>query len=382
MSKWKRLAPGMALAVAVLCGLAAPVLAIETPARHAILIDVGTGTVLMAKDADARMPPASMSKLMTVSMLFDALKEGRLKLDDTFEVSEKAWKMGGSKMFVEVGKQVRVEDLIRGIVVQSGNDACIVVAEGLAGSEEAFARKMTERGRELGLTDSEFANASGWPDPHQYMSARDLARLAVHLIKDFPDHYKYFAEKEFTYAGIKQGNRNPLLYKAIEVDGLKTGHTEESGYGLVASAVRDGRRLVLVVNGLESVNQRSRESERLLEWGFREFENVTLFKAGEAVADAQVWLGDEAAVPLVPAEPVEVLLPRAKRNDMVVTVRYEGPVPAPVAKGTPVAILSISAPDMEPHEIPLLAGADVDRLGAVGRVFARLGQLVWGFAAP
>ncbi len=368
--------------VATLCLALVPAArAIDTPARHAILLDVGTGTVLLAKDADEQMPPASMSKLMTISMLFEALAEGRVKLDDTFEVSEKAWKMGGSKMFVEVGKQARIEDLIRGIVVQSGNDACIVVAEGLGGTEEAFARKMTERAHELGLTHSSFANASGWPHPDQHMSARDLSKLAIHLIEDFPEYYKYFAELEFTYAGIKQGNRNPLLYKDIGADGLKTGHTEASGYGLVASAVQDGRRLVLVVNGLESVNQRSRESARLLAWGFREFEAVKLFKAGETVADADVWLGGETTVPLVPAEPVEVLLPRAGRKDMKVAVRYDGPVPAPIAKGTEIATLSISAPDMETKEVPLLAGADVERLGAVGRIFARLGHMVWGLAA-
>lgn len=368
--------------VATLCLALAPAArAIDTPARHAVLLDVGTGTVLLAKDADEQMPPASMSKLMTISMLFEALAEGRVKLDDTFEVSEKAWKMGGSKMFVEVGKQARIEDLIRGIVVQSGNDACIVVAEGLGGTEEAFARKMTERAHELGLTHSSFANASGWPHPDQHMSARDLSKLAIHLIEDFPEYYKYFAELEFTYAGIKQGNRNPLLYKDIGADGLKTGHTEASGYGLVASAVQDGRRLVLVVNGLESVNQRSRESARLLAWGFREFEAVKLFKAGETVADADVWLGGETTVPLVPAEPVEVLLPRAGRKDMKVAVRYDGPVPAPIAKGTEIATLSISAPDMETKEVPLLAGADVERLGAVGRIFARLGHMVWGLAA-
>ena len=371
----------LVLGLLLLAALALPARAIDTPAAHAILVDVGTGTVLMTKNADEQMPPASMSKLMTVSMLFDALAEGRVSLDTTFEVSEKAWKMGGSKMFVEVGKQVSVEDLIRGIVVQSGNDACIVVAEGLAGSEAAFAKRATERAHELGMTGSSFTNASGWPEPDHHMSARDLAKLAIHLIEDFPQYYHYFAELEFTYAGIKQGNRNPLLYKNINVDGLKTGHTEDSGYGLVASAERDGRRLVLVMNGLESVNQRSREGERLLEWGFREFEKVVLFKAGETVADAAVWLGDETTVPLVPAAPVEVLVPRAKRKEMVVKVNYEGPIPAPVAKGTQLASLSISAPEMETHEVPLQAGTDVDKLGPFGRVFARLGALVWGMAS-
>ncbi len=230
------------------------------------------------------MPPASMSKLMTIYMVFERLTDGRLKPGDTFTVSKKAWQMGGSKMFVEVGKEVTIAELLRGVIVQSGNDACIVLAEGIGGTEEAFAEEMGKRAGEIGLTQSSFRNASGWPDPDHMMSAHDLATLAALLIRKFPDQYPIFKEKEFSYAGIRQGNRNPLLYKNIGADGLKTGHTEASGYGLVASAVRDGRRLVLVVNGLGSVNERSKESARLLRYGFRDFSNYAAVPARSATS--------------------------------------------------------------------------------------------------
>ena len=247
--------------------LAPPAQALETRAREAFLIDVTTGTVLLEKDADVSMPPASMSKIMTAYLVFGALKEGRISLDDKLPVSEKAWRKGGSKMFVEVGSEVSVEDLLRGVIVQSGNDACIVLAEALAGSEEAFAEQMTRKAREIGMEGSTFTNSTGWPDPNHRMTARDLAILAERMVQDFPDFYHYYSEREFTYNGIRQGNRNPLLYKNLGADGLKTGHTEEAGYGLTASAERDGRRLVLVINGLESIKARSEEAERLIASG-------------------------------------------------------------------------------------------------------------------
>ena len=353
-------------------------LEMQTPARQAILIDYDTGTVLLEKDADVPMPPASMSKLMTVLMVFERLKDGRLSMEDTFPISKKAWKMGGSKMFVEVGKSVSVGDLLKGIIVQSGNDACIVVAEGIAGTEEAFATAMTERGREIGLTNSNFRNASGWPAEGHRMSARDLALLAMRMIREHPEHYALFSERSFTYSGIKQGNRNPLLYKKVGADGLKTGHTEESGYGLVASATRDGRRLVLVVNGLESVNQRSRESERLINWGFRQFKNYALFSAGEEVSRAKVWLGDLSEVPLVIDRDLAVTLPLSARKGLDVQVVYDGPVPAPIRKGDPIASLQIGAPGMAAITIPLKAGDDVGRLGFFGRLTAMLMHRVTG----
>ena len=356
--------------------------AVETPAKQALLIDFHTGTVLFEKDSDVAMPPASMSKLMTTYMVFEQLADKRLSLDDEFTVSEKAWRMGGSKMFVEVNKQVRVEDLLLGVIVQSGNDACIVLAEGLAGSEEQFAEEMNEKAKEIGLKDSHFANSSGWPDPEHVMSPRDLAELSKRLIVEFPEQYGYYKIKEFTYNEIRQGNRNPLLYKNLGADGLKTGHTKDSGYGLVASAMRGERRLILVVNGLSSVNQRSREAERLLRWGFREFGNYDLFKAGERVDDGVVWLGASETVPLVIAEPLTVTLGRRARKDMKVTVSYGGPIPAPIVKGAAVATLRIEAPDSETIERPLVAGAEVPHLGIFGRLWAALKHLVFGMAAP
>ncbi len=342
-------------------------------------MDYDTGAVLLENNADMPMPPASMSKIMTVYMVFEALREGRITMDTTLPVSEKAWRMGGSKMFVEVGTEVRVEDLLRGVIVQSGNDACIVLAEGLAGSEEAFAELMTKRGKEIGLRDSIFANSTGWPDPNQRMSARDLAHLASLIIRDHPEYYGFFAEKEFVWSEIRQGNRNPLLYRNIGADGLKTGHTEEAGYGLTASAVQDGRRLVLVVTGLGSVKERATESTKLLTWGFRQFDNYALLAAGEEVAEASVWLGEAATVPMVTTEEVVVTLGRDARRDMKVSVSYDGPLPSPVVSGDPIGQLTITAPGMEePKVVPLVAGADVPRLGPFGRIMASIKHLIFG----
>lgn len=361
----------------------APARAIETIAREAILMDTTTGEVLFEKNADQPMAPASMSKMMTAYMIFERLRDGQLSLDDTFSVSETAWRKGGAKsgsstMFLEPGTRVRVEDLIRGIIVQSGNDASIVIAEELAGGEEAFALEMNRRARELGLRDSTFKNATGWPDPGHVTTARDLAILAIRTIEDFPEFYHYYAEKEFTYNGIRQINRNPLIYKDIGVDGLKTGHTVDSGYGLAASAKRGDRRLILVVNGLLSRKARGREPERLLEWGFREFNNYTLFKAGDLVTEADVWLGRKAAVPLLIEGDLVITLARKARLGMKVTVEYEGPIPAPVAKGDRLAKLVVTAPEREPLEVPLVAGADVERLSLFGRLGAALGYILWG----
>ncbi|WP_299617029.1 D-alanyl-D-alanine carboxypeptidase family protein [Pelagibius sp.] len=358
--------------------LATPAAAIETQAREALLLDAQTGAVLLDKNSEVSMPPASMSKIMTAFMVFERLKDGRLSLEDKLPVSEKAWRMGGSKMFVEVGDQIRVEDLLRGVIVQSGNDACIVLAEGLAGSEEAFADQMTARAREIGMTGSTFANATGWPHPNHRMTARDLATLAHRLITDHPEHYHYYAEKEFTWSDIRQGNRNPLLYKNIGADGLKTGHTEEAGYGLTASAVQNDRRLILVLNGLPSIKARSAEAERLMSWGFREFGNYALFKAGETVDEAPVWLGAEDTVPLVIADDLTVTLPRNARNGMKVSVVYDSPIPAPVPAGQEIAQLRISWPDGVPVEVPLMAGSDVEQLGPFGRIAASIKFLLLG----
>jgi D-alanyl-D-alanine carboxypeptidase (penicillin-binding protein 5/6) len=351
---------------------------IDTVARHALIVDFKTGVVLMEKRADERMPPASMSKIMTAYVVFSFLKEGRATLDDMLPVSEKAWRTGGSKMFVMVGTRVRLEDLLRGMIIQSGNDACIVLAEGLAGSEEAFVEIMNRKAREIGLTGSHFANVTGLPHPDHYMTARDLATLAKRIITDFPEYYHYDSEKEFTYNGIRQGNRNPLLYKDLGADGLKTGHTEEAGYGLTASVVRDNRRIIMVLTGMRSMKERAQESERLVEWAFREFEGYTLFKAGEKVEEASTWLGVEPKVALTLEEDATVSVLRRYRKDMKVSVSYTGPVPAPIAKGQKLGKLVVTVPEMQPQEFDLVAAEDVERLGTLGRIAATASYLMFG----
>ncbi len=355
-----------------------PAAAIETQAKQALLVDFETGAVLLEKNADESMAPSSMSKLMTIYMVFERLRDGRLSLEDRLPVSTKAWRKGGSKMFVKEKDKVSVEDLIRGVVVQSGNDACIVIAENLSGDEDAFAREMTERGHELGLENSIFKNSTGWPDLGHTMTSKDLAILAQRTIRDFPEYFHYYAEKNFTYNGIRQGNRNPLLYKNLGADGLKTGHTNLGGFGLVASAERKGRRLILVLNGLPSIKTRSKESERLIEWGFREFKNYRLFSAGDTVAQAAVWLGDADQVPLVIENDLTITIPRKSRRKMKVSAHFEGPVPAPIRAGYEVALLEVSAPGFETMEIPLVAGEGVGRLGPLGRVVSAMNFLIWG----
>ena len=355
-----------------------PAASLETIAKHAILVDAETGTVLLDHRADTPIPPASMSKLMTIYIAFEQLKDGSLSLDDKFLVSRKAWRMGGSKTFVAVNKSVSVKDLLRGIIVQSGNDACIVLAEGIAGSEERFAELMTRRGREIGLRDSIFRNATGWPEEGHAMSARDIAFLSRRIIEDFPEYYPLFAEKTFKYSGIKQGNRNPLLYRDVGADGLKTGYTQASGYGLAASAIRDGRRVVLVLAGLPSVRARARESLRLIELAFRLFRNYALFEKGAVVDTADVWLGERDAVPLIAARDVKITLQRHARNKLKAVVAYTGPVPAPVRKGDRIARLVVTAPSFETLEVPLLAGETIDALGPFERIGPTIEHLLWG----
>jgi D-alanyl-D-alanine carboxypeptidase (penicillin-binding protein 5/6) len=355
-----------------------PSLALETSAKQAILLDMATGTVLFSKNADELMTPSSMSKIMTVYMLFESLKERSLSLTDTFTVSEKAWRKRGSKMFVKVNSRVKIEDLIRGIIVQSGNDATIVVAEGMASSESVFAEKMNKKATELGMTKSHFVNASGWPEPGHETTARDLAKLAVATIKNFPEFYHYYNEKSFTYNGIKQPNRNPTIYRSIGADGLKTGHTEAGGFGLTASAIRNNRRLVLVVNGLATKKSRRIEPERIIDWGFREYKNYPLFMSGETVVNANVWLGSMAKVPLVIKKDLVLTLTRKDRRKMKVKVSMNSPVPAPIIKGTVLGTLRIKIPEQKTQEIPLIAAANVAKLGVLSRLGAAIEYLLWG----
>ena len=380
----KSLIPGLIGGAVLLAPVLGAARGIETAAREAIVMDFETGKVLLNKNGDELMPPASMSKLMTVYILFEHLRDGRLKLDDKLRVSENAWRKGGAKsggstMFLNPGSRVRVKDLIHGIIVQSGNDACIVVAEALSGTEKNFAIQMTAKARKLGMTNTTFKNATGWPDPNHRTTARDLAILALRTIRDFPDYYRrFYHDTTFTYNGIRQSNRNPLLYKNMGADGLKTGHTREAGYGLAASVKRDERRLIVVVNGLGSKNARSSESERLIEWGFREFENYALFTSGDVVESADVWLGETPSVPLVVQRDVIATLPRKARDKMKVVVTYDGPLKAPVAKGQKVADVMIASPETDPIVVPLVAGRDVPRLGFMGRVGAALSNIFWG----
>jgi serine-type D-Ala-D-Ala carboxypeptidase (penicillin-binding protein 5/6) len=350
----------------------------DTIARQALIIDADTDAVLLDKNADERMPPSSMSKLMTMYMVFSMLKEGRLKLDQDLPVSERAWRMQGSKMFVQIGNTVPVEALIRGVIVQSGNDACIVLAEGIAGSEQQFAEMMNEKAKALGLTGSSFRNATGWPDPEHRMTCRDLAKVARHIINDFPEYYKYYNERSFTWNNITQENRNPTLARVPGADGLKTGHTEEAGYGLTASVKRGDRRLILVFNGLPTMRARGEESERLLEWGFREFENVVLFRAADVIEEVPVHLGDRKTVPLVGGKDVVVSLPRQWRQRLQAKVRYDAPIAAPVLKGQELGRLEVTGQGVPNLSLPLLAGADVDKLGLVSRIPAVIGRWIGG----
>jgi D-alanyl-D-alanine carboxypeptidase (penicillin-binding protein 5/6) len=359
----------------------APAKAFETTANNVFVIDAGTKAVLFDKAGEERIPTASMSKMMTAYVVFEQLKAGKLKLDDTLPVSEEAWRTGQkdnqSKMWVELGSHVSVEDLLRGMIVQSGNDACVVLAEGVAGSVEDFAKMMNESAQKIGLHDSHFTNPHGLPDPDHYSTARDLAYLGMHLINDFPEYYHYFSEIDFTYHGIRQGNRNPLLYGSSGADGIKTGHTEELGYSLAASVKRGDRRIVMVATGLQSKKGRSEEAERIIEWAFREFQNYQIVKKGAEVDQADVWIGQAPTVPLVAADDLVVTLPREARKDMKVTASYDAPLKAPVTAGVSVGTLTVSAPDMQPQSVGLQTGGSVARLGPVARIGSALDYLIW-----
>ena len=350
---------------------------IDTSAKYAFVVDFNTGTTLLDKDADVPMPPSSMTKLMTAYIVYSMLKSGRLQLNQELPVSERAWRMQGSKMFVPLNGTVRVEDLIRGMIVQSGNDACIVLAEGVAGSETQFVELMNAKAKEMGLRVSTFRNCTGWPDANQVMSCRDIATVSRNLINDFPDYYKYDSEKSFTYNKISQENRNPLVQKGI-ADGLKTGHTDAGGYGLAASTQRGGRRVILVLNGMASMHERAEEGEKLMEWTFREFEDVTLFTAGDTVENAKVWLGTSKTVPLVGGRDLVMTMPRSWRQSAKISVEYPSPLPAPINRGDVLGKITVAGQGVPPTEIPLLAGADVGKLGLPGRAISVVSRYVTG----
>lgn len=352
--------------------------AFETRATAAWVYDVTTGTVLLDKNADTPLPPASMSKLMTINMLFEALRDGRATMDTTFPVSARAKAMGGSTMFLQESDRPTVDELIHGMIVNSGNDACVVVAEGLAGTEEAFAQQMTLRARALGMQHSTFINSSGWPADGHRMSMRDLGILGTRLVTEFPDFYPIFSETSFNYkdrAPSNANNRNPLLALGVGADGLKTGHTQEAGYGLVGSAKQGNRRVVFVITGLATDADRAQEAERIVSWAFRQFAEKTLIKAGVRVADAPVWMGAADTVGLVSPTDITRLVPALVQEGTTAEVVYTGPLRAPITAGEVVAEMIIHIPDLPDARVPLVAEADVAQGGFVKRLTTAAGAL-------
>ena len=350
----------------------------KTIAKQAYIIDYETGQVLFHKNENEHMPTSSMSKVMTMHMIFDSLKAGVIDLDTKFKVSEKAWKKGGSKMFVEVGKDVKVKDLIQGVIVQSGNDATIVLAEGLEGSERAFASKMTKRAMEIGMENSNFVNASGWPDEGHYSTARDLSVMTRSIIEEFPEYYKYFAQREYTYNNIKQQNRNPILYRDIGADGLKTGHTEIAGYGLIGTAKQEGRRVIMVLNGLKSEKERANEGTRLISWALNHFENIDLIKANQEISQLPVVMGKAELVAVGVHEDIKLTVSKMDKKNISINLNYNGPLVAPVKVGDEIGTLSVSMPNMEEFKAPLYAMNDVDEVGFFKKTWSKVKTLILG----
>lgn len=372
-------------AITVLFLFCLPANAFETRAKAAYVVDQTTGTVLLAKNADTPLPPASMSKLMTLLMAFEAIRDGRLSLNEKLPVSQHSMNYGGSTMFLNTRDRVRVEDLIRGIIVLSGNDACSVIAEALSidGTESGFARQMTLRAQKLGMTNSTFANSNGWPQAGHRMSMRDLALLATHLIEDFPEYYPLFSETEFAFDGRapqNTRNRNPLLRLGIGADGLKTGHTSEAGYGLVGSAKQGQRRVIFVLSGLDSAAARAQESEAIVNWSFRQFAQRPLAKKGERIASADVWMGETDTVGLVLDKDISVLLPVLAGDDVAAEVVYSGPIQAPITAGEKLGELVLSPEGLPQTRYPLFAEADVAHGGFMARITTAALKLVDRFA--
>lgn len=369
------------LLCSTVCGFNA--MGFETAARNAILMDYDTGEYLFEKNIAESVPPASMSKLMTVYILMSKIKDGSIKLDDTFSVSENAWRKGGaatggSTMFLSIGDNVSVENLIKGIVIQSGNDACIVVAENVAGSEDDFVILMNKIAKKLGLKNSHFENATGLPHPDHRMSMEDLAILARHIIKEFPELYHYFSQKEFVYNNIKQGNRNPLLYTMKGADGLKTGHTEEAGFCLAASATKGERRLIEVMSGMSSNRERSEEAERLMSWGFREFNNFKILTKGQTVATAKVWYGKEDSVNLTVDDDVLKTVHMSQQDNVKATAEFDEPVKAPIKAGQEIGTIKIEIEGQSPLNVPLIAANDVSETGMLGKFWANVKYFIFG----
>ena len=351
--------------------------AIESIAKTALVIDLSTNEILLEKNSTEKTYPSSMTKMMTALVAFEKIKDGSLSLDQEFLISKKAWKMGGSKMFIEVDKRVSVYDLLLGVVVQSGNDASIAIAEGISGSEEIFAIEMNNLGKKIGLTGSNFTNSSGWPDDNHYTTAEDLAKVAQYTIENHYELYQMYKISDFTYNGIKQDNRNPLLYTFEGADGFKTGYTEAAGYGLVGSAERGDRRLILVLNGLESSKSRAQESLRLMDWGFNNFQLVDFYKKNEVIQEVDTWLGKEDKVDLVALEDISVSIPKAQLSSAKVTVLVEEPIATPIKIGDQIAKLQISFADKQ-VDFPLYSGEDIDQKNFFSRIFSAIYYIILG----
>jgi len=356
----------------------------QTPAKIALLVDADTGTVLFQKNAEEKIPPASLAKLMTMEVVFHRLKTGNLKLGDTFFVSENAWRKGGassggSTMFAKLDSEIPLEDLIRGVIIQSANDGCIIIAEGLAGSEIAFADLMNQRARAIGLTGSRFTNSTGLPDDLQRVTALDLAKLARHMVREYPEYYGYYSEPDFTWNDITQRNRNPLLGASINADGMKTGYTEESGYAIVGTAKNNDRRLITVLSGMESIRQRSEEARKILEWGFRAFEKITLFQSDEIIGKANVYGGAQSSVSVVGNSPIGIYLPIGNRDRLKARIVYQGPLMPPVQKGDQIATLKVWVGDDLTQETPLYAAETVEEGGLTRKATDALFELLLGW---
>ena len=372
---------GFGVLWAAACLIGAPSQAFETRARAAVIYDQSTSTVLMEKDADRLLPPASMSKLMTLYMAFDFIKSGQLQLDEKLPVSEHAASYGGSTMFLDTTDRVSVEDLLMGIIVLSGNDACAVIAEALSpdGTEAGFAKLLTQRARQIGLTKSTFVNSNGWPAAGHLMTMRDLATLADRLITDFPEFYPMFSAREFKFDGrapANTRNRNPLLGLDIGADGLKTGHTQEAGYGLVGSALQDGRRVIFVLSGLDTMQQRADESEAVVNWAFRQFAVKTYGSAGDVIAQAPVWNGASKTVGLRLTQDASALVPILSEKGVTFSVEYDGPLAGPLGQGREVAQLIITVDGLAPRSIPLVADQTVEMGGVITRLTTAAKSLI------
>lgn len=372
---------GVILSVMLAPALAQAPTATPGGAKHITILDYNTDAVLECQDCDVAMPPASMSKLMTMLLVSEALKAGQITPQTRYTVSERAWRLGaqsdGSHMFLELNSQVSVEDLIKGVVIVSANDACIVLAEGLMGSEEAFVARMNERAQELGLTSARFVNTTGLPADGHVISARDLARLAAIIIRDHGDLYQLYAQRSLTYNGKTQENRNPLLRSFGGADGVKTGHTSVSGYGLIGSAVENGQRRIIVFNGARSMAERASEAQRLMRAAFANYATLTLYQPGDIVGEADVWLGAQATAPLTVAAPVTVIAPHAVRGQLKAHIAYTGPLESPIAKGASVATLVVQGPGIQ-LEYPLVAAQAVDRANPFARAGFGLSRVLGG----